>query len=102
MEFDCLDISDCVEFNWDNGNITKNELKHKLKWNVIEEVFFNEPLLLLKDKKHSIDECRCIAFGHNNSMQLLTVIFVKRNNKIRVISARAMSKRERIYYETNT
>lgn len=99
MNFDCLDIDSIIGFDWDEGNIYKNEKKHGLKWSIIEEVFFNEPLLIIEDFKHSLDECRCVALGKNNFNDLITVVFTVRNNLIRVISARAMSKKERIVYE---
>ncbi|MDF1874506.1 BrnT family toxin [Sulfurimonas sp. SAG-AH-194-I05] len=99
MKFDCLDLESIVGFEWDDGNIHKNEDKHGLKWTVIEEVFFNDPLLVVEDFKHSLNECRCVALGQNDFHNLVTVIFTIRNNHIRVISARAMSKKERIVYE---
>jgi len=99
MEFDCLDVESVVGFDWDDGNIHKNEDKHGLKWTSIEEVFFNEPLLIVEDFKHSLNECRCVALGKNNFDDLVTVIFTVRNNFIRVISARTMSKKERKAYE---
>jgi len=99
MEFDCLDVESIVGFDWDEGNIHKNEDKHGLKWTSIEEVFFNEPLLIVEDFKHSLDECRCVALGKNDFDDLVTVIFTVRKNHIRVISARTMSKKEREVYE---
>ena len=98
MNFDCLDIEAIVGFDWDEGNIHKNENKHGLKWTMIEEVFFNEPLLILEDFKHSLNECRCVALGKNDLDDLVTVVFTVRKNHIRVISARAMSKKERMIY----
>jgi hypothetical protein len=98
MDFDCLDIETVVGFDWDEGNIHKNEKKHGLRWTTIEEIFFNEPLLIVEDFKHSLDECRCVALGKNDFDNLITVVFTIRKNHIRVISARAMSKKERIVY----
>ena len=99
MKFDCLDVEIIVGFDWDDGNINKNEDKHGLKWTTIEEVFFNEPLLVVEDFKHSLNECRCVALGKNDFGDLITVVFTVREKHIRVISARAMSKKERIIYE---
>lgn len=99
MKFDCLEIEAIVGFEWDDGNIHKNEKKHDLKWTIIEEIFFNEPLLVVEDFKHSLNECRCVALGKNNFGDLITVVFTVRKQHIRVISARAMSKKERIIYE---
>lgn len=99
MQFDCLDIENIVGFDWDEGNIHKNENKHGLKWTMIEEVFFNEPLLIVEDFNHSNSECRCLALGKNDMDDLVSVIFTLRQNKIRVISARTMSKKEKKIYE---
>ena len=99
MKFDCLEVESIVGFEWDDGNIHKNETKHGLKWTIIEEVFFNEPLLIVEDFKHSLHECRCVALGKNNFGDLITVIFTVREQHISVISARAMSKKERMIYE---
>jgi len=99
MEFDCLDVESIVGFDWDEGNIHKNEDKHGLKWTSIEEVFFNEPLLIVEDFKHSLDECRCVALGKNDFDDLVTVVFTVRKNHLRVISVRTMSKKERKVYE---
>lgn len=103
MEYDCLDIQSIIGFDWDDGNILKNEIKHNLKWQTIEEVFFNEPLIVVEDDKHSNElECRCLALGKIDDGSLVSVFFTKRDNKIRLISARAMSKKERKFYEEFT
>ena len=103
MGFDCLDIDSIVGFDWDDGNVLKNEITHNLKWQTIEELFFNEPLVVVEDKKHSDKtECRCLALGHIDDGRLISVIFTKRDDKIRVISARVMSKKERKFYEEFT
>ncbi len=103
MAYECLDVESAIGFEWDDGNILKNEKKHGLSWQQIEEVFFNEPLLLLEDAQHSnTRECRCVALGTLDDGRLITVIFTKRNDKLRVISARAMSKKERKFYENHT
>ena len=99
MDFDCLELDNIVGFDWDDGNLYKNEKKHSITWQEIEEVFFNQPLLLTEDAKHSNYEFRCVAYGKSNRDKKLTIIFTKRANKIRVISARDMSKKERLYYE---
>ncbi|BAF72479.1 BrnT family toxin [Sulfurovum sp. NBC37-1] len=99
MYFDCLTIDDVIGFEWDEGNIYKNENKHGLKWQLIEEIFFNEPLLVFEDIRHSQDECRCFALGFTDDKVHLFVVFTKREQKIRVISARKMNKKERKIYE---
>ncbi len=99
MKFDCLDINQIIGFDWDDANIYKNETKHGIKWTTIEEIFFNAPLLIVEDFKHSQHECRCLALGVDDSGHKLSVVFTIRGQKIRVISARPMSKKERNIYE---
>lgn len=100
--FDCLNVERLRGFTWDDGNIEKNKLKHGLDFWLIEEIFFNEPLLVYEDTAHSEEECRCYALGKTDDTQYLFVAFTVREQKIRVISARAMSKKERSYYEKNS
>ncbi len=86
-------------FQWDTGNINKNLMKHKVENWECEQVFFNEPLIILEDSKHSITEKRWAALGKTDAERFLIVIFTKRDTFIRVISARDMSRKERNYYE---
>ena len=66
---------------------------------VIEEVFFNLPLLLQSDDAHSQKEPRYYVLGHTIAGRRLFIAFTIREDKIRVISARDMSKKERKIYE---
>jgi uncharacterized DUF497 family protein len=99
MGFSCLELDKIVGFDWDNGNIYKNEKKHKVSWQEIEEIFFNEPLLLYSDIKHSQKEERCFCLGQTDSGTILFVAYTIRGNKIRAISARRVTKKERAIYE---
>jgi len=99
MHFECLEIDKVVGFDWDEGNRYKNENKHGLKWQLIEEVFFNEPLFVFEDTKHSENECRCYALGYTDDGAYLFVVFTMREKRIRVISARRMNRKERSVYE---
>lgn len=85
-------------FDWDKGNLDKNRLKHKVTNAECEEMFFNQPLLIIKDEKHSQKEQRCYALGKTESGRLLFASFTIRNNNIRIISARDMSRNEREQY----
>jgi uncharacterized DUF497 family protein len=88
-------------FDWDAGNSCKNE-KHGVTQSEAEQVFFNEPLITIEDKQHSLAEARYQALGKANSGRLLHVTYTLREHetRIRVISARAMSVKERRLYET--
>ena len=87
-----------IGFDWDEGNKYKNWEKHRVNFHECEEVFFNKPIVLLHDKKHSQKEERFITLGITNSKRRLIVSFTIRNNKIRIISARSQSQKERKIY----
>lgn len=93
-----LDLDRIDGFEWDDGNRDKNLLKHDITTGEAEEVFNNLPLKLYDDPEHSEREQRYLAYGKTNAGKLLTVIFTIRENKIRVISARQMHKKERKEY----
>jgi len=96
-----MDILFQVEgFEWDQSNIEKNWEKHRVSYLECEEVFFNQPLLVREDEIHSKFEPRYYVLGRSNDGRHLFIVFTIRRNKIRVISARNMSRRERrIYHE---
>jgi len=50
-------------FQWDKGNIDKNLIKHKVQNWECEQVFFNQPQLVLEDPRHSVAEERWVAYG---------------------------------------
>jgi len=87
------------EFDWDTGNINKNQDKHEVNVNECEEVFFNTPVLIQNDEKHSEKEKRFSVLGRSNDDRYLYLVFTIRRNKIRVISARDQSKKERVIYK---
>ena len=88
-------------FNWDDGNSRKSEEKHDVSQSEAEQVFFNQPLLILADEEHSKQEVRYHALGRTNDTRLLHITFTLRvtGSLIRVISARDMHRKERIVYE---
>lgn len=87
-------------FDWDEGNSRKNAEKHGVSQSEAEELFFNEPLLLLEDGKHSRAEARYHALGKTDDARLLHITFTLRHHDtlIRVISARDMHRKERADY----
>ncbi|WP_100638784.1 BrnT family toxin [Marinobacter salexigens] len=88
-------------FDWDEGNSRKNAEKHRVNQSEAEEIFFNEPLLVLEDSRHSQAEARFHALGETDDERLLHITFTLRQNGtlIRVISARDMHRKERAVYE---
>jgi uncharacterized protein len=90
-----------VGFDWDAGNARKSADKHSVTQSEAEQAFFNQPLLILEDDRHSFAEARFHALGHTDEDRRLQITFTLRREAtlIRVISARAMSARERLAYE---
>jgi uncharacterized DUF497 family protein len=85
-------------FDWDDANREKNWKKHKVSYLEAEQIFFNQPVYVFKDDKHSENESRWYCLGKTNQARKLFVVFTVRNSKIRVISARDMHKKEREIY----
>ena len=93
-------LAKCIGFEWDDHNVEKNWVIHQVAFWESEEVFFNEPLIVAKDAKHSTVEQRFFALGQTNGGRLLFIVFAVRNNMIRVISARDMSRKEKKVYQS--
>jgi hypothetical protein len=87
-------------FEWDDGNARKSGDKHGVGQAEAEQVFFNEPLLIVEDPRHSVDEPRLHAFGRTDEGRPLHITFTLRvaATRIRVIPARDMSRKERARY----
>jgi uncharacterized protein len=87
-------LANCTGFEWDHGNITKNRESHDVSTNECEQIFFNKPIIVKRDKEHSKVENRYYALGRTNMNRLLFAVFTVRNTKIRIISARDMTDSE--------
>lgn len=97
-----IDLISAAGFDWDEGNRDKNWISHQVTTVECEEVFFNLPILLQPDPTHSHTEARYYALGQTNAGRQLFIAFTIRNDNIRVISAREMSRKERrVYGEAN-
>ena len=96
-----INFHQIVGFDWDAGNAYKSQEKHGVTQGEAEEVFFNQPLLVTEDERHSENEGRYLALGITSGGVLLSIVFTlrKRSTLIRVVSARPMSKKERVFYE---
>ena len=95
-----LEFEHIVGFEWDAGNARKND-RHGVSMAEAEQVFFNAPLLVVDDEKHSQHEARHHALGRTHEGRLLHLTFTLRSagSLIRVISARDMHRKERMIYE---
>ncbi len=98
-DFDLL--AKCTGFEWDKHNYEKIWIKHKVSLTECEQVFFNRPLTVAEDTKHSKREKRFYALGQTDAVRLLFVVFTIRKKLIRVISARDMNRKERKVYQSH-
>jgi len=96
-----IDLSRIEGFQWDEGNGRKSIEKHDVSQGEAEQLFFNEPLLMVENVSHSVEELRLHALGRTDARRLLHITFTLRDGDrlIRVISARTMHRKERARYE---
>jgi len=93
-------MSRIIIFDWDQWNVQKNELKHGVSQLEAESSFFDTRYFLARDEKHSsAKEERFILFGKSLENRVLMIGFTRRNQKVRIITARAASKKERKIYD---
>ncbi len=90
----------CTGFEWDEHNATKNWEAHRVSAKECEDLFFQSPLVVEDDPRHSAQEERYYALGQTVAGRLLFVAFTIRGDRIRVISARDMSRKEREVYRS--
>ena len=96
-----IDLEQIAGFDWDDGNSRKSADKHDVSQAEAESIFFNDPLIVVEDARHSETEQRLHALGKTAQNRLLHVTFTLRQKGtlIRVISARDMQRKERNVYE---
>lgn len=92
-------VSTLEGFEWDDGNTAKNVLGHGVSQAEAEVIFFHAPVLSLDDPIHSDTETRILALGMTAAGRLLTAAFTVRGKRIRIISVREMSRKERRAYD---
>lgn len=91
-----------IHFEWDKGNSNKNWKKHNLTNDQCEEPFFGTKRKIFEDTQHSDQEERFLLFGKTKQEKFLLISFTIRNQRVRIISARAMHKKEKAFYEKAT
>ena len=92
------ELAHCSGFDSDAGNTAKNRVLQQVTQAECEPAFFNRPILVAVDERHSAEERRYAALGQTNAGRRLAIVFTIRGTLVRVISARNMSRRERRIY----
>lgn len=91
-----------IQFQWDAGNREKNWIKHGVTTEECEEAFADPHKRMVSSALHVGGETRYVLFGHTQTNRLLVVVFTTRGQKVRVISARDIHRKERGLYEETT
>lgn len=88
-----------MEFEWDPGKAAENLRKHGVSFKEAASVFGDFLGTTVSDPDHSANENRFITFGLSHAGRLLMVAHVERRERIRIISARKLTRREKRAYE---
>ena len=88
-------------FELDSEKARTNLADHKITFDEAKSVFLDPLAVSGHDPDHSYDESRYMMFGTSSTGHLLAVVFTYRSDKIRLISARKVTKRERKIYENS-
>lgn len=91
-----------MEFDWDPHKAASNLRKHKISFAEAATVFSDEASVTVSDPDHSDKEDRFIIIGMSKQRRLLIVSFAERGDKVRIISARKLTRAERKTYEENS
>jgi uncharacterized DUF497 family protein len=88
-----------MEFEWDDVKARRNHVKHGVSFHEAASVFGDRLSVTYLDPDHSADEDRFVTIGDSRHGRLLLVAHTDRGGRIRIISARAATPRERRQHE---
>ncbi len=88
-----------MEFEWDPRKAEINLRKHGVSFTEAGTIFGDELAITVPDPDHSDNEDRYITIGWSDRRRLLIVSHTDRGDRIRIISARELTKTERKEYE---
>ena len=88
-----------MEFEWDVRKAAVNLRKHGVSFEEAATVFGDFLSTTARDPDHSSGEERYITVGLSNLGRLLMVAHAERAARIRIISARTLTPREKRAYE---
>jgi len=86
-------------FEWDTRKARRNLKIHGVSFDEASTAFQDPLSKTIADPLHSEDEERFVLLGHSHRNRLLVVVHTERGDRIRLISARLASNRERVKYE---
>jgi uncharacterized protein len=87
-------------FEWNVAKARKNYMRHRVMFTEAATVFFDKGVIYYEDEEHSGEEQRYIVIGYSKRDRRLFVVHVIWGERVRIISARAATPRERSEYES--
>lgn len=91
-----------LEFEWDAAKAASNLAKHGVSFPEAGTVFADPLSVTVPDPRHSHGEARFAIFGVSSRGRVLAVLHTERGGRVRLISAREATRRERAAYEEGT
>jgi uncharacterized protein len=88
-----------VRFEWDPEKSSENLGKHRVSFEEAVSVFGDSLAVTFDDPDHSSGESRFLTYGLSSEGRLLVVSHTERKERVRLISARPVTRRERAIYE---
>lgn len=90
-----------MEFEWNSNKATSNFAKHDISFHEASTVFGDPLAFTFPDPDHSYDETRYITIGESIQGRLLIISHTDLEQRIRIISARKLTRQERKIYEND-
>lgn len=88
-----------MDFEWDAAKADSNQKKHGVSFEEASTAFGDPLSLTIPDPDHSQEEDRFVLMGETYQRRLVVVVFTERGDRLRLISARLATRRERRTYE---
>ena len=89
-------------FEWDPAKARRNIETHGISFDEASTAFKDTLSVTIHDPLHSYEEDRFVLVGNSHRNRLLVIVHTERRNKIRIISARRATKKERKRYEESS
>jgi uncharacterized DUF497 family protein len=90
-----------LSFTWDERKNRQNQKKHGVSFDEAQSVFFDDQAREFFDPEHSEDEERFVLIGYSHRGRILVIVHTDRGDRIRIISARQATRKERRHHEEN-
>lgn len=87
-----------MEFEWDDRKARASVKKHGVSFHEAATIFGDPLAITFPDPDHSEEEDRSVTLGLSQSQRLLVVAHTNRDARTRIISARVMTRKEKMIY----